>query len=219
MSVGIPSVVHKLANDALARFSAARGRAHSAFSRRRDGHADIRRDRIDALGGAQETSPHRADQLRLFGIARPVTAHAQARHAGLAPGFLAEAFGARHRNFGPPARVRNLNQAMHDLGVLARRAEASSEILERWRTVGEEEPMSVLDESIPHGLRDGPGIGVCALKWARRSGRGRRGGGCTLGRRRLAWRAFESPGLATGLNGIDRRLSRGALRAWRRALD
>ena len=153
------------------------------------------RDRIDALGGAQQISPYRADELGLFGLARPVAAHAKAGEARLAPGFLAEALGAGHGDFRPAARVCDLNQAVYDLGVLAHRGEAPSEILERRRAVGEEEPMPVLHESIAHGLRDGPGIGVRPLKRARRSGRGRCGGRCDPRPRAVsAWRVFDDAG-------------------------
>jgi hypothetical protein len=70
--------------------------------------------------------PKRADQRRLLLTARAVAANCKSRHASLAPGFLAEALRPGHGDFGPAARLCDLNQAVDDLGVLARRGQPSS---------------------------------------------------------------------------------------------
>src|SRR5580658_5684151 len=160
MAVGVPPVVEELPDDALAaRLSRYR---FSRFGRRlaeRVGR-DIRGDRVNALAGAQADAPERADELRVFRLARPVAANEKSGQARLTPSLLAEALGSRHRHLRPAARAGNLDEAVHDLRVLAWRREPAPLIFERRRTVREEKPVPILYEPIAHGLRNCPGIGI-----------------------------------------------------------
>src|SRR6202011_4156121 len=81
-----------------------------------------------------------------------------------------ETLGAPHGEFGPAARVRDLDQTVDHLGILTRGGESVSEITECRNAVRKIEPMSVLHESIAYRLRYGPLIGVRAILIRRRSG-------------------------------------------------
>src|SRR5437762_947452 len=82
--------------------------------------------------------------------------HVKSRDAGLAPSLLAKALSACDRDFGPPPRMGDLNQALNDLGVLTRGRETTSLILERGCPVREIEAVAILHEAVADRFRHRP---------------------------------------------------------------
>ena len=137
----------------------------------------------------------------------PEAPYRQTRKPPLAPCLVPEALGPCHRDLIPTPGASDLDEAVHDLGVLARRGEPATPIAERGGPVGKVEAMPILDEAIADGLGNGPGIGVRSSNVE-----GLRFGILGSRRCRLGLGARAVP-LASGEDRILGRASRSALRA------
>lgn len=125
--------------------------------------ASLGRDRVpSAIQGSGDPSCDIANQLALFGICRAVAANRETCHPCLAPGFLAEALDTAHRDFTPAAGMRNLDEAIDNLGVLARRRQSAPQVSKGGHPIGEIEAVTILHEPITDRGRHSPRVRVAS---------------------------------------------------------